>query len=129
MGNILIFFFYLNISLFLTSNAEKRLQYANVYQDYQGSLETIGSVKWTSAATLIGCTRDCIMHAKCISYFYNRKSKRCVMHSKDFILTTTTDVPDKNWNYYITRDGKSRTLLLFATHWVSEWVSEWVILF
>lgn len=105
MGNILIFFFYLYISLFLTSEAVKRLQYANINQDYQGSLEIIGSVEWTRASTLIGCTRDCMMHAKCISYFYNSKSKRCVMHSKEFIFTTTY-VADKNGNYYVTRDGK-----------------------
>lgn len=80
--------------------------FAKINQDDQGSLKIFGSIKWTHSPTLIGCTRDCMMHAKCISYFYNNKSKACVMHSKEFIFTTKTYVADKTWNYYVTREGK-----------------------
>ncbi|XP_046555499.1 mucin-5AC-like [Haliotis rubra] len=50
-------------------------------------------------ASRVGCASQCHIHATCKSYFYNKSTRRCRLHSTIF-TDTTGAIPTEGWDYY-----------------------------
>ena len=90
-------------TIFLNS-AVQRFQYAKINRDFDGMVEFSSPLSIIMASSIIECSMFCTLNDKCLTFFYNKDTRQCVSHSKDFNF----QVPkgrETGWSYYITRDG------------------------
>ncbi|CAC5424006.1 unnamed protein product [Mytilus coruscus] len=79
---------------------------ANLKIELNELFEKSGAVGITLADNKIRCIGDCESIGECLSVFYNVDSKECVMHNKQFDLSSFP-VPSGSgavWRYYFTED-------------------------
>lgn len=64
------------------------------------------SLKRFTSDSLICCLNACLDLDECVTFFHNKKTEGCVLHSKDFTYSQP-DTTEEGWKFYVTRDGKA----------------------
>ncbi|CAG2201102.1 unnamed protein product [Mytilus edulis] len=66
-----------------------------------------GAIDQFTSRSMIGCLSDCSSRLQCISFFYNKNTMACILHSDSFIYTVPTEQGD-GWRFYLTEDVSGR---------------------
>lgn len=82
-----------------------RSQRATVKQQYQNTVQMTDYLKRFTSDSLICCLNACLDSDECVSFFHNKKTRECVMHSKTFIYSQP-NTAEKGWRFYEKRDGE-----------------------
>ena len=80
--------------------------------DLNGLVEFTGALTATSCSTLSICMFECMAEYRCVSFFYNKLTMKCLLHSKHFYSSFVPPSESGNgWQYYKIIDGKQYNIL------------------
>ncbi|VDI19503.1 Hypothetical predicted protein [Mytilus galloprovincialis] len=66
-----------------------------------------GAIDQFTSKSVIRCLSDCSSRLQCMSFFYNKDTMDCILHSDSFIYTVPTEQGD-GWRFYLTEDVSGR---------------------
>ena len=113
----LVFFVILlfHISMHAFNSQRKIYAVKNVFFDDTYSRELAVGISKTRSA--LGCIVECTNEKRCLSVFYNKMTKECVLQSDPFTYTVPTSESGSGWGFYRITDGRYKFVNL-SKKWV-----------
>lgn len=87
----------------LCFSAKTLQQYAVYDESYDGQFHMENAVYHATVTTLLHCTMLCLKFTRCMSYFYNKQSKECILHALSF-KNTVPSQSGEGWKFYLTEE-------------------------
>lgn len=84
---------------------EKFLFKALKVLNHEGKIQYSGAVGITIEKNRLFCYIGCIRNLKCLTFFYNDISQKCVLHSKAFHFEGP-DQTEQGWIVYVLENSK-----------------------
>ncbi|CAC5415849.1 unnamed protein product [Mytilus coruscus] len=98
-----VFIIFLNVS---TSFSSELLQ-ATRQGDMDDQYHLTDAIAHLTSKSMVGCLADCSSRLQCMSFFYNKDTMDCFLHSDSFIYTVPTET-GAGWRFYLTEDVSGR---------------------
>ncbi|CAC5397815.1 unnamed protein product [Mytilus coruscus] len=103
---------FLNVCVFILSLTpigfcQNVLFKAKKLQTHEGKIQYSGAVGNTLEKSRLFCYIQCMTNLKCLTFFYNGISQKCVLHSKTFHFQGP-DQNEQGWIVYFLEDARSR---------------------
>ncbi|VDI09642.1 Hypothetical predicted protein [Mytilus galloprovincialis] len=75
--------------------------------EYDNKYEETNAVETYHVKFVLECAVQCSSHKCCISFFHNRLTGSCILHSDPFVYTIMT-LSEEGWSFYLTRERLGR---------------------
>lgn len=115
MSNIGCILFFLCVGNFSFSESIKHKLKVTQMEHWINHVQFSGNIGFTIVRSVVECMAQCNNNKQCLSFFYNKKLRKCVLHRKHFYQSfSTPEISEEGWKYYTAKyDGMQSSCYLF----------------